>query len=253
MSSSAGSGKPAAIEPARWKPFGDGADVVLLHRVVERVAVVGERNRARAVAGADDRHLVETPGHAGARREVLEVLLHVQGVVLIAVAGDADRVRSRDRSWRACPCLRALTSGCVVLPAQPEVDGHVGARLPLVLHVTGTSPSAWCRGRRRPSGRADTAAASRAGTRPSRWRRCVVDALSAGLPVPEALKVNRPRGPPAILRLQQHVAVVAQFAAQLDGVRADQPGQCRRARSRSSPSDPRAGWPRSRAAGRCSC
>ena len=55
MVSSTGAGKPAAIEPARWKPLAADAGVVLLDREVERVAVVGERNRARAVAGAHDR------------------------------------------------------------------------------------------------------------------------------------------------------------------------------------------------------
>ena len=52
MSSSAGAGKPAAIEPARWNPLAAEPVVVLLHRVVERIPVVRERNRAGAVSGA---------------------------------------------------------------------------------------------------------------------------------------------------------------------------------------------------------
>ena len=69
--------------------------VVLLHRVVVDVGVVRERQRAHAVAAAQHRLVVQAVGGAGARAEVLQVLLHADALADVAVAGDLQRVRRR--------------------------------------------------------------------------------------------------------------------------------------------------------------
>ena len=90
-----GSGNPALIEPAGAKLFGGVEHVVLLHRVVVDVGVVRERQRADAVAAAQHGLVVQAVGRAGARTEVLQVLLHADALAHVAVAGDLQRVGRR--------------------------------------------------------------------------------------------------------------------------------------------------------------
>ena len=83
----AGSHRSRGREPVRHR-----SRVVLLDRVVERIPVIGERNRPGTISRADHCPVVEAPGHAGARVEVRERVLDIDGFAGGSVAGNAQRV-----------------------------------------------------------------------------------------------------------------------------------------------------------------
>jgi hypothetical protein len=118
--------------------------VVLLHRKRKRVSIVRERDRARAIAGADDGLRVHAPGHAGARPEVLEIVLNVHRVGRTPVAGDANRVGRRLVIGERPGPFDALER-LIELPPQTQVEREVRTDLPLVLDEGGDRPVAGAR------------------------------------------------------------------------------------------------------------
>ena len=190
-------------------------DVVLFDREVVRVAVVGERNRADAVAAAQDGLVVHAIREADTRPEVPEVLLDTNALRHAAVACDLQRV-GRGIVVGQAALIDEADHRRVVLVPQSEVERQVRRHLPLVLDEREERPEADAR-----IGHLQVALDERGNIEQERRER-VREAGRGGrirrdrrLRCPE---LELPARAAVVLRLQQEVARVPQVLAKLDGV-----------------------------------